>query len=170
MHGLDYFCTINKRTLTEISSLLGISKSAPTNWKNGSKNFPIKYKLALYDLFKIPENKRYLLEVSDLSQLDKTEIELIFTQNILNQAKQTDDEDGLTQGVISKYEWDVSLLERQVKMLTLLTQLNENLHSSILYKDTFQKKIEMIEKLIEDLEEIEGGDYIRLPKGMSIKF
>ena len=158
MHGLDYFCTLKKITLTELANLLGISKSAPTNWKNGTKNFPVKYKQVLYDLFLIPEEKRYLLELNYITEVDRAEIELIFKQNQLDKVRDEMYEDvekvEIQQVIIESLKREVSNLRQHIKMLILLKKIKISFNSSVGNEIINNKKLELVEELIEKINEL----------------
>ena len=157
MHGMDYFFTINKVTQTQIADYLGISKTAPTSWKNGSKNFPSKYKWKLYDLFAIPEDKQYLLEKKLINSIDRTEIELIFAQRRLKEIKEEDDpelDEVVKGGLIFKFEQDIRICQMSIKKLSVLENLKREINSSLLYDDIFHKKLDMVENLIEEMKKI----------------
>lgn len=146
MHGLDYFCAINKTKLVELAEHLGIAPTAINGWKNGSKNFPDRHKQAIYKLFKIPKDKYYLLEVKVLSDVDRAEIELISAQGNLERVR----EKNLSM-VILQYEMDVRIIEQQLKMLKTLEELKKEINSSMLDEDIYYKKIERVEELIQEL-------------------
>jgi len=158
MHGLDYFCTLEKITLTELANLLGISKSAPTNWKNGTKNFPDKYKQVLYNLFLIPVEKRYLLELNYITEVDRAEIELIFKQNQVDKVKVEMNDDvekvEIQQVIIESLEREVSNLKQHIKMLILLKKIKISFNSSVGNEIINNKKLELVEELIEKINEL----------------
>ncbi|WP_146548788.1 hypothetical protein [Rummeliibacillus suwonensis] len=146
MHGLDYFCRINKITLTELCNHLGIKKSAPTGWKNGSRNFPKKYKLEIARLFQIPDEKLFLLEEKEIGELERAEIELIFNQACLNNA--------IEQGsslVIPTFELNIKIIKRHIEMYNLLEKVKTNLRGSMINfaSDDFDEKLNDIKSLID---------------------
>lgn len=146
MHGIDYFCTINKIQLRELAEHLGIAQTAINGWKNGTKNFPLKHKQAIYELFMIPEDKYYLLETKFLDAIDRGEIEYIFARSCLENAK----EQKLSM-VIPKFEIDVRILEQQLKMLRTLEDLKREINSSLSDEDIYYKKLDRVEEVIREI-------------------
>lgn len=131
MHGLDYFCRINKITLTELCNHLGIKKSAPTGWKNGSRNFPKKYKLEIARLFKIPDEKLFLLEEKEINNVSKTEIELIYINKLLN------DHDNV-KAVNDGLHLSRNILERQLLLNKEIVRV-ENYFKNLIVTNQFDK-------------------------------
>lgn len=146
MHGLDYFCKINKISLTELSNYLGIAKTTPTSWKNGSKNFPDKYKLEIAKLFQIPDDKLYLLCIKEIDEVDKIEIELILVNKMLNDP---------SVDIINKtFLITKETLEKNLALSKQILRLEIKLKSLLLDDkfDEFDTKLEEIKKFIENME------------------
>ena len=153
MHGIDYFCTINKMTLTDLANHLGIKKTAITGWKKGTKNFAKHHKKSIIELFEIPEDKEYLLEMREINQVERMEIEQIFQRNSLVDAQ--------IKGfhlAIPKIESDIMLIERQLQMHKLLNKLKMEITSSVLDEPEFNKKLNRLDELIEELKKLKGDD------------
>ncbi|WP_391116014.1 hypothetical protein [Psychrobacillus sp. L3] len=164
MHGLDYFCIINKITLTELSNYLGISKSAPTNWKNGSKNFPDKYKRILYDLFGIPEDKCYLLEIKVVTMIDRIEIKIIHQDISLKNIFANDDIDvEMKKSLVAMFTMEITLLKNQLRRELLIHRLKRTFDSSIYMNidKIYNLKLDKLENFIDELEKFEENDEIK---------
>lgn len=78
MIGLDYLCSINNISYSELAKKMNMSRQAVTNWIAGRRNINKKYYEKLREIFgeipyeyfnkKLTElDKKYLLEISQLN-------------------------------------------------------------------------------------------------------
>lgn len=79
---IDEFCKHFKMPLGELAEHLNIKQPQINDWKKGRRNIPEKHKEAMYELFNIPFNKRYLLEMDKIDDIIRLEVELIYLKSL----------------------------------------------------------------------------------------
>lgn len=110
-------------------------------------------------LFGIPNDKQYLLEKEDISEVDRAEIELIIDKNKLSNYDENtiDDEDEILKNLVrDKLLLEIKYKEGYVEILKLVEELKRllirNMTQDIIFNpDKYQETLGKVKSLIDEL-------------------
>ena len=128
MLGLEYLCSINNLTYTDLSKKLNISRQTVTNWIAGRRNISEKYFNDLKKIFGIsPE-----WIIKEINDIDKIKI-----QDILFETKLAEIESNAKTRLITKEVISKEVREYRIKKQELIENISDYLEK--VYMDKYEK-------------------------------
>jgi transcriptional regulator with XRE-family HTH domain len=162
LHSIDYFCNRYELTNTDLAKLLKVQQPQIGAWKSGKRKIPEYHKVEIMDIFSIPIDKGYLLDIKELSERDRAEIELILIKAKLkhyDENTQNDEDVELRESVREHIIREVKLHEANIEILDTVHSLKMTLRNystmKILFSpEEFENDLQKVRNLIN---EIKGG-------------
>ena len=110
MIGLEYLCSLNNISYSELAKRMNISRQTVTNWIAGRRNINEKYYEDLKDIFGIaPE-----WIVKEINNIDRIKIQDILLQTSLEESSKKSRSEIITKDVVNKSVRDYRIAKQEL--------------------------------------------------------
>ncbi|WP_309089934.1 hypothetical protein [Domibacillus sp.] len=161
-HAIDLFCVMRKETIEKLAERLGVTSCQLESWKAGIEEIPTRHFDNLKTIFRIPDEKEYLIERTNVTVLDQAEISLICYKDYIESLQQERVKNSQGASALSRAfrqcETAISSIEKQIRILKQKEKMESIFDERMfrlacLNEEEFRKREIIVDRLIDKLDD-----------------